>query len=55
MTKNREAGRSQKTGRFVDAIRKLRGRPDTERLVDEIDKLKISDDLTSTTASAPPT
>ena len=40
MAEDREAGRSQKTGRFVDEIRKLRGRPDTERLVDEIDKLK---------------
>jgi len=37
---DQEAGRSQKTGRFVDEIRKLRGRPDTERLVDELDSLK---------------
>ncbi len=40
MTEDRKAGRSQSAGRFVDEVRKLRGRPDTERLVDEIDKLR---------------
>jgi putative transcriptional regulator len=39
MAEDQEGGRSQKTGRVVDEIRKLRGRPDTERLVDEIDTL----------------
>ena len=37
---DQRAARSQKTGRFVDEIHKLRRRPDTERLVDELDKLK---------------
>lgn len=40
MAEDPEAGRSQKTGRLVDRIRKLRGSPDTERFVDEVDKLK---------------
>ncbi len=32
---------SQRTGRFVDEIRKLTGRRDTERLVDKIDNSRI--------------
>lgn len=33
-----QAARSQRTGRIVDEVRKLRSRPDTERLVDAFDK-----------------
>ena len=39
-SEDRKESRSQKSGSFVDEIRKLRGRPDTERTVEEIDKLK---------------
>jgi putative transcriptional regulator len=39
-SQNQKTSFSQQTGRFVDEIRKLRGHPDTERLVDEIEELK---------------
>ncbi len=39
-SEHRGTDRSHKAGRLVDEVRKLRGRPDTERFINEIDKLK---------------